>query len=194
LRPSRSLSSIFSRANRNEIWATFEEGTYANWLYGVIHPHVAKLLVCDQRKNRLDGSRTDKIDAQRLAELLPLNALKAVHGQQNIQPLKELVHSYVSLKKEGTRVMNRLKAIFHGRGIPCCGTSIYQPKNLRLGMEPSFFNSDKISPLLNFSALHMLSTWRTCLLMTSKTLGHYQITSPGWGAVRPDTVPGDGVR
>ncbi len=120
----------FLTGQRGTIWATFEEGTYANWLYDVIHPHVAKLLVCDPRQNKLDGNKTDKIDARRLAELLRLNALKAVyHGQPSIQTLRELARSYISLQQDTTRVMNRAKAIFRSRGIACQGTSIYQPDN-----------------------------------------------------------------
>ena len=112
------------------VWATFEEGTYANWLYDVIHPHVAKLLVCDPRKNKLDGNKTDKIDARRLAELLRMNALTPVyHGQHSIETFRELAHSYISLQQDSTRVMNRLKAIFRSRGISCPGTSIYQLDN-----------------------------------------------------------------
>jgi hypothetical protein len=30
---------------------TFEEGTWAAWLYDLLKPHVTKLLVCDPRKN-----------------------------------------------------------------------------------------------------------------------------------------------
>jgi transposase len=102
----------------------------------VIQPHVAKLLVCDPRKNKLDGNKTDKIDARRLAELLRLNALKAVyHGQDSTRTLKDLARSYVSLQQDGTRIMNRVKAIFRGRGIRCRGTSIYHPKNRREWLE-----------------------------------------------------------
>jgi transposase len=122
----------FLKGQRGTLWVAFEEGTYANWLYNVIQPQVAKVVVCDPRKNKLDGSRTDKIDARKLAELLRLNALKAVYHEQHSTPtLKELARSYVSLQQDSTRVMNRVKAIFRGRGIPCRGTSIYQPKNRR---------------------------------------------------------------
>ena len=76
----------FLKGQRGTVWVTFEEGTYANWLYDVIHPHVAKLLVCDPRKNKLDGNKTDKIDARRLAELLRLNALQAVYHGQDSNP------------------------------------------------------------------------------------------------------------
>jgi transposase len=120
----------FLKGQRGTLWVTFEEGTYANWLYEVIHPHVAKLVVCDPRKNKLDENKTDKIDARKLAELLRINALKAVyHGQHSIQTLKELARSYVSLQQDSTRIMNRVKAIFRSRGHGCQGTSIYQPRN-----------------------------------------------------------------
>ena len=126
----------FLKGQRGTLWVTFEEGTYANWLYDVLQPQVAKVIVCDPRKNRLDGSKTDKIDARKLAELLRLNALKAVyHGQNNTRGLKELARSYVSLQQDSTRVMNRLKAIFRSRGIPCRGQSIYQPKKRKEWLE-----------------------------------------------------------
>ena len=56
---------------RGSLLVTFEEGTSAAWLYDLLKPHVAKLLVCDPRKNALlkDGSKSDRIDARKLAEL-----------------------------------------------------------------------------------------------------------------------------
>lgn len=56
---------------------TFEEGTSAAWLYDLLKPHVANVLVCDPRKNALlkDGSKSDRIDARKLAELLRGNLL-----------------------------------------------------------------------------------------------------------------------
>ena len=49
---------------------TFEEGTSAAWLYDLLKPHVANVLVCDPRKNALlkDGSKSDRIDARKLAD------------------------------------------------------------------------------------------------------------------------------
>jgi len=120
----------FLKGQRGTLWVTFEEGTYANWLHDVIQPHVAKLVVCDPRKNNLDGNKSDKIDARRLAELLRLNALTAVyHGKDSTRTLKELARSYVSLQQDSTRVMNRVKAMFRSRGIACRGTLVYRPEN-----------------------------------------------------------------
>src|SRR5512136_1143231 len=76
----------YLRGQRGSVRVTFEEGTYANWLYDVIKPHVSKVIVCDPRKNKIDGNKTDRIDARKLAELLRLNALNAVyHGEQSNQ-------------------------------------------------------------------------------------------------------------
>jgi hypothetical protein len=46
---------------------TLEEGTSAAWLYDLLKPHVANVLVCDPRKNALlkDGSKSDRIDARK---------------------------------------------------------------------------------------------------------------------------------
>jgi hypothetical protein len=38
----------FLKGQRGTLWVTFEEGTYANWLYGVLQPQVAKVVVCDR--------------------------------------------------------------------------------------------------------------------------------------------------
>ncbi|MDD1749400.1 MAG: transposase [Methanothrix sp.] len=126
----------FLKGQRGTVWVTFEEGTYANWLYDVLQPQVAKVVVCDPRKNKLDGNKSDKIDAKRLSELLRLNALTAVyHGQHSTQTLKELARSYLSLQQDSTRVMNRLKAIYRSRGIDCGGTSVYRPKHRKEWLE-----------------------------------------------------------
>lgn len=120
----------FLKGQRGTVWVTFEECTQANWLYDLIEPHVAKVVVCDPRKNKQSGNKSDKIDAKRLANLLRMNGLTAVyHGQQSTRMLKELARSYISLQKDCNRVMNRVKAMFRGRGIPCRGKTVYRPEN-----------------------------------------------------------------
>jgi Transposase len=60
---------------RGDLQVTFEEGTSAAWLYGLLKPQVTKLVVCDPRENASmrEGNQSDKIDVRRLAELLRLN-------------------------------------------------------------------------------------------------------------------------
>jgi len=114
---------------RGKVYVTFEEGTQANWLHEVVRPLVTEVVVCDPRHNKLlqSGNKNDRVDAQKLAELLRLGSLKAVyHGDHGVRALKELVRSYDCLVSDTTRVMNRLKAIYRGRAIGCAGHDIYR--------------------------------------------------------------------
>src|SRR5215469_8406727 len=65
---------------RGTLSVTFEEGTWASWLYDLLRPHVTHLIVCNPRKNALlkAGNKSDRIDARKLAELLRGNYLKSV--------------------------------------------------------------------------------------------------------------------
>src|SRR5256886_2982947 len=107
---------------RGTLSVTFEEGTWAAWLYDLLKPHVAKVVVCNPRKNALlkDGNKSDRIDARKLAELLRLDNLKSVyHGETGVRMLRELARSYLTIVKDLTRVMNRLKALYRRWAIPC---------------------------------------------------------------------------
>jgi transposase len=115
---------------RGDVQVTFEEGTWAAWLYDLLKPHVSAVVVCNPRKNALlkDGSKSDRIDARKLAELLRGNHLKPVyHGEHGLRTLKELARSYLTITKDLTRVMNRLKALYRSWGIPCGGNEVYAP-------------------------------------------------------------------
>ena len=122
----------FIQGLRGELHVTFEEGTWAAWLYDLLKPHVTELVVCDPRKNASmrEGNQSDKIDALRLAELLRLNHLSPVyHGEHGLRRLKELVRSYLTITKDLARVMTRVKAIYRSWGIPCTGKQVYAPRH-----------------------------------------------------------------
>src|SRR5260221_11145176 len=53
-----------------DVHLTFEEGTWASWLYDLLKPHVTELVLCNPRRNTLlnEGSKTDGITASSLAE------------------------------------------------------------------------------------------------------------------------------
>src|SRR5438270_7628242 len=117
---------------RGTLSVTFEEGTWAAWLYDLLKPHVAKVVVCNPRKNALlkDGNKSDRIDARKLADLLRLNNLKPVyHGETGVRMLRELARSYLTLIKDLTRVMNRLKAMYRSWAIPCPGRDVYYTRH-----------------------------------------------------------------
>ena len=122
----------FIQGLQGTVSLTFEEGTSAAWLHDLLKPHVSRLVVCDPRKNALlkDGSKSDRIDARKLAELLRTNQLKPVyHGEHGTRTLKELGRSYLTLTQDVTRVMNRIKALYRSWAIPCGGTTVYAPRH-----------------------------------------------------------------
>jgi transposase len=122
----------FLRGLRGSLHVTFEEGTCAAWLHDLLKPHVAQVLVCDPRKNTLGkgGNKNDRNDARELAELLYRGKLKPVyHGEHGVRTLKELARSYLTITRDITRVLSRLKAIYRSWAIPCAGQQVYAPRH-----------------------------------------------------------------
>jgi transposase len=121
----------FIQGLRGNLHVTLEEGTWATWLYDLLKPHVTKIVVCDPRRNALlkEGNKSDKVDARKLAELLRAGLLRPVyHGENGLRTLKELSRSYLTISKDLTRGMSRLKALYRSWGIPCSGTGVYAPR------------------------------------------------------------------
>jgi len=131
---------------------TFEEGTSAAWLYDLLRSRVANVLVCDPRKNALlkDGSKSDRIDARKLAELLRGNHLSPIyHGESGVRTLKELARSYLTITKDLTRVMSRIKAVLtipHDDAVDTRLAKIVEP-GVRLRAERLYQQLDALEPL-----------------------------------------------
>jgi transposase len=118
----------FLHGLRGELHVTLEEGTWAAWLYDVLKPHVVEIMVCNPRRNALlkEGSKSDKVDARKLAELMRAGLLRAVyHGENGLRTLRELARGYLTISKDQVRVMSRLKALYRSWGIPCSGKQVY---------------------------------------------------------------------
>jgi transposase len=108
---------------------TFEETTQAAWLHDVIRHFVTEVVVCDPRRNKLlqEGSKADKPDANKLAELLRAGMLRSVyHGHEGTRTLKELVRAYETLSQDTEPTMVRIKALYRSRGIRTPGRGVYQ--------------------------------------------------------------------
>jgi transposase len=76
------------------------------------------------------GNKSDRIDARKLAGLLYLDKLKPVyHGEHGLRTLKELSRSYLTITKDLSQVMNRLKAVYRSWAIPCAGKLVYSPRH-----------------------------------------------------------------
>ena len=121
----------FIHGLRGEWHVTWEEGTWATWLYDLLKPHVHQVLVCDPRRKALlkEGNKSDKVDARKLADLLRTGMLRPVyHGEHGLRTLRELARSYQTMSKDLNRVMNRLKALYRGWSIAGAGTQVYAPR------------------------------------------------------------------
>lgn len=107
---------------------TFEEGTHSAWLYDVVVRRVARVVVCNPRKNALlkSGNKSDRIDARKLAELLRAGMLSPVyHGEQSTRTLQQLVASYTALTEDTGRAMRRIKAVYRSQAIGCAGKKCF---------------------------------------------------------------------
>jgi len=142
---------------------TFEEGTQAHWLYDIVKPLVTELVVCNPRRNHLlkEGSKSDKVDASKLAELLRAGLLKSVyHGAPSLRPLKELAHAYDQLTQDRVRVMSRLKAIYRARAIACTGTAPYSHAQRDKWLEQLTEPAARQRAAWLYAELDALSGWR----------------------------------
>ena len=113
------------------IHVTFEETTQAEWLYDLLQGLVAEVVVCDPRRNKLlvAGSKGDKADARKLAELLRTGMVRSVwHARQTTRGLKELVRAYETFVVDTSRTMLRIKALYRSRGIATKGSAVYQKR------------------------------------------------------------------
>jgi transposase len=128
----------FIQGIQGSLWVTFEEGTSAAWLYDLLQPHVAQLVVCDPRRNALlkAGNKNDRVDARKLSDLLRAGLLTPVyHGQSGVRTLRELARSYLTVTKDATRVMNRLKGLYRSWAIPCGGDKVYSVRHRNAWLE-----------------------------------------------------------
>jgi len=74
----------FIHGLRGDLQVTFEEGTWAGWLYDLLKPRVTELVVCN-----------------------PRNKIKPVyHGEHGLRMLKELSRSYLTISKDLGRVIS----------------------------------------------------------------------------------------
>ena len=119
----------FLHGIKGTLHITFEEGVHSAWLYDLLQRRVARVLVCDPRKNKLlkSGNKGDLIDARKLAELLRNNSLSPVyHGGLSALEVQHRTRSYTMLTEDTTRVMNRLRAVFRSQAIRCHGRKLFR--------------------------------------------------------------------
>lgn len=123
----RDAIENFMRGLGDRIHVAFEEGTQAQWLYELLRPIADRVVVCDPRKIATKGNKNDRHDAERLCDLLRLNALYPVFHENGNRHLKELVRCYEALLDDSLRVMLRIRSMYRSRAIPVKSRSVYHP-------------------------------------------------------------------
>jgi hypothetical protein len=115
---------------------TIEESTGAQWLYVELRDSVDKLLICNPNRNRLleEGTKTDKIDASKLCQLLRTGLLKEVYhtDNENNYRIRKLVSAYDDLTIARVRIMNQHSAIYRAIGLKKTEKDKYDKKDKTL--------------------------------------------------------------
>lgn len=109
--------------------AVFEESSQAQWMADILRPH-AKVVVVDARHNRLISEATtksDPLDAHRLAELYRLGAVREVYHSADAKQVeyKRLVQQYEDLTREVIKAKNKIKAIYRQYGCRPRSTEVF---------------------------------------------------------------------
>lgn len=99
---------------KGRVILTLEESGFAHWLYLELLDEVDRIIVCDPFKNKLlqHGPKTDKIDAEKLCQLLRAGLLTEVfHTTSGLYELRLLVSAYDDIVRAGIRLLNQQAAL-----------------------------------------------------------------------------------
>ena len=111
------------------------EATTNSWAVAeIFEPFVARVVVSNPLKTKAIAEstvKTDKVDAQTLAQLLRAGFLPEVwHPSERFQLVRQLTVFYASLINDRTRVKNRLQSLFHRRLIHCPVSGLFSQAGL----------------------------------------------------------------
>ena len=101
------------KAVAGERYVCMEEGTQSSWLYELLSPHAAEVVVV-MRSERTRGpkqNKNDEHDAYLLAEMLRTGQAqpRVFKEQGSFQRLRELARVYTMVMRDVVRVQNRIK-------------------------------------------------------------------------------------
>jgi len=103
-----------------------EEGEWSQWLYEILSPHVAEMVI--YRSQWTPGPKSDAIDAHGLAEKLLSGKIKCpvYKDAGRFTALREAARIYTMVARDVARVKNRIKSFYRSRGVPCTGEAVYK--------------------------------------------------------------------
>lgn len=131
----------YVRSIKGKKQLTFEECELGSWIRELLSNEVDDLLACNPVANReYKRSKTDKLDARRLAKLLRGGFLIPVyHDGSEREQFRSLMSSYEDLVQEGVRFKNRYKSLFRKEGRKAKGEALYSDESLLEGFERTDF-------------------------------------------------------
>jgi hypothetical protein len=127
LRTEGAALAEFFQGMRGSVNVAFEEGTQAQWLHDLLVPLTHSVTVCNLRgEARRPGNKADMKDADSVSRRLLNGELRSVyHGSANRALLHDYARAYLNAVEDGTRAMQRLKALYRARAIPVAGEQVY---------------------------------------------------------------------
>lgn len=103
------------RGIRGPVRIVCESGPLIPWLRDTLVTRFRELVVCDRRRTRLatSGAKSDRLDADRLSDLLRKDAVHVVHVPRGDHALlRRLATHYVKMLRERSRIILRLRSLF----------------------------------------------------------------------------------
>ena len=171
------------RGMRGTIDVAFEEGTQAQWLHDLLVPLVRRVVVCNRRDERRQGTKSDWHDAEALADLLRRDALRPVYHATapDGAELKELARTYVNLVEDSTRVMARVKALYRARAIRTRGQAVYSARQRATWLAQLPGGAVRARAEALYAELAVLQTLRTKAKAALVTAAR---RNPAWSVLR----------
>jgi transposase len=113
-----------------DVRVMFEEGELAGWAYRTLLPHAREVIVCDPKRNAWVAkgkSKSDKVDADKLSELLRINSFATIYHtpHEEMAAFKISVQRYGEATKRAARQMVQVKALFRAQGVFTEGKRVY---------------------------------------------------------------------
>jgi transposase len=100
---------------RGRVRIICESGPLAMWVRDTLETRLREVVVCDRRRTRLttSGAKTDRIDADRLSDLIRRDQVFAVHVPHgDAALLRRYAFHYARMLQERSRVIQRLRSLF----------------------------------------------------------------------------------
>lgn len=181
---------------RGAVHLCMEEGTQSAWLYEILSPLVAEVVVVGLSQ-RTQGNKNDTEDAFALAELhrtRTFTVRKRVFKELGrFKRLRSLVKAYQFMTEDLARSKNRLKAVYRSEGVPTAGAGLYQ-EGAKADWAPKLDEAHHIAAGMLHDAHDALDGLKaetaTALLAEASKHAAFKLlqTIPGFGPIRAAQV------